>query len=68
MEQKQKSIAAKVSEDMHRLLHALSGYERKSLAELLVNLISEGLQERRRKEKLPDWMAHEDFIKALEEE
>lgn len=68
MEQKQMSIAAKVSEDMHRLLHALAGYERKSIAELVVNLVIESLQERRRKEKLPGWMLHEEFIRALEEE
>lgn len=67
MEQKQMSIAAKVSEDIHCLLHALSGYERKSIAELVVNLISEGLQERRRNRELPSWMAHEKFIRALEE-
>jgi hypothetical protein len=66
MEQKQMSIATKVSEDMHRLLHALSGYERKSLAELVVNLITEGLQERKRKQMLPGWMVNEEFIRALE--
>ena len=68
MEQKQMSIATKVSEDMHRLLHALSGYERKSLAELVVNLITEGLQERKRNQELPGWMLHEEFIKALDKE
>jgi len=68
MEQKQMSIATKVSEDMHRLLHALSGYEQKSLAELVVNLISEGLQERRQSKKLPGWMLHEEFIRALDKE
>ena len=63
---KQMSIAAKVSEDMHRLLHALSGYERKSLAELVVNLITESLQQRRRNMKLPEWMEAEEFIQTLE--
>ena len=67
MEQKLMSIAAKVSEDMHRLLHALAGYERKSIAELVVNLVIEGLQERERNQMLPGWMIHEEFIRALEE-
>jgi len=52
---------------LHHCLRTLAGYQKVSLSNLMLNLISEGLQERKRNKKLPDWMLHEEFIRALEE-
>ena len=60
------TVTMRMGKALHHCLRTLAGYQKVSLSNLMLNLISEGLQERRREEKLPDWMAHEDFIRALE--
>jgi hypothetical protein len=53
---------------LHHCLRTLAGYQKISLSNLILNLITDALQERRRNEKLPGWMETEEFIRAIEEE
>lgn len=61
------TVTMRMGKALHHCLRTLAGYQKISLSNLMLDLITESLQEQRRSEKLPRWMEAEEFMRALEQ-